>query len=71
MCFNKDVSILSYLIGFTGCILLYYRDYKIEGLFYLFIIQMQLIEYLLWLNNSCNLIVQTNPNLFVLRRCFR
>ena len=59
MCFNKDVSILSYLIGFAGCILLYYRDYKIEGLFYLFIIQMQLIEYLLWLNNSCNLINKT------------
>ena len=59
MCFNKDVSILSYLIGFSGCILLYYRDYKIEALLYAFIIQMQLIEYLLWLNNSCNLINKT------------
>jgi hypothetical protein len=39
--------------------LLYYRDYKIEALFYGFIIQMPLIEYLLWLNNSCNLINKT------------
>lgn len=59
MCLNKDVSILSYLIGLCGCILLYYRDYKIEALFYAFIIQMQLIEYLLWLNNSCNWINKT------------
>lgn len=54
MCFNKDISIISYLIGISGCILLYYREYKIESLFYAFVIQMQLIEYLLWLNNSCN-----------------
>ena len=59
MCFNKDISILSYIIGLCGCILLYYRDYKIEALFYGFIIQMQLIEYLLWLNNSCNWINKT------------
>lgn len=54
MCFNKEISIISYLIGMCGCILLYYRNYEIEGLFYAFVIQMQLIEYLLWLNNKCN-----------------
>lgn len=59
MCFNKDISILSYIVGISGCILLYYRDYKIEGLLYAFVIQMQLIEYLLWLNNKCNWINKT------------
>ena len=54
MCFNNEISIISYLIGISGCIILYYREYKIESLFYAFVIQMQLIEYLLWLNNSCN-----------------
>lgn len=66
MCFNKDISIISYLIGLSGCILLYYRNYKIEGLLYAFVIQMQLIEYLLWLNNSCNWINKTITKIGIL-----
>lgn len=54
MCFNKDISLISYIIGTLSSIFLYLRGYKIEGILYGFIVQMQLIEYLLWLNNSCN-----------------
>jgi len=54
MCYNKNVSLFSYIFGTINCIILYLRNYKIEGLLYLYIIQMQLIEYLLWSNNSCN-----------------
>ena len=59
MCYNKDVSIISYLIGISSCFLLYKRNYKIEALFYGFVIQMQLIEFLLWSNNTCNVINKT------------
>jgi len=54
MCINKEVSLITYVIGLSSCVILYFRGYKIEALFYGFIIQMQLIEYLLWLNNRCN-----------------
>jgi hypothetical protein len=54
MCINKEVSLITYGIGICSCIILYLRGYKIEALFYGFIIQMQLIEYLLWLNNRCD-----------------
>jgi hypothetical protein len=54
MCLNKEVSIITYGIGLISCLILYLRDYKIEALLYGFVIQMQLIEYLLWLNNRCN-----------------
>lgn len=54
MCFNKDISLFTYLFGIINCIILYYRNYTIEALFYGYIIQMQLIEYLLWYYNDCN-----------------
>jgi hypothetical protein len=54
MCLNKEISLTTYAIGIISCILLYYRNYKIEALFYGFVIQMQLIEYFLWLNNKCD-----------------
>jgi hypothetical protein len=54
MCINKEVSLITYVIGLSSCVILYLRGYKIEALFYGFIIQMQLIEYLLWLNNRCD-----------------
>jgi hypothetical protein len=54
MCINKEVSLITYVIGLSSCVILYLRGYKIEALFYGFIIQMQLIEYFLWLNNRCD-----------------
>lgn len=52
MCFNASISIFSYLFGFINSLILFKRGYKIEGIFYAFIIQIQLIEYLLWNNNK-------------------
>lgn len=54
MCFNSSISIASYIFGLVNSIILFKRGYEIEGAFYGFIIQMQFIEYLLWLNNRCN-----------------
>ncbi len=52
MCFNSTISIISYIIGFSSSLLLYKRGYQIEGVFYGWVVQMQLIEYLLWINNK-------------------
>jgi hypothetical protein len=60
MCFNSSISIASYIFGIVNSIILFKRGYEIEGAFYGFIIQMQLIEYLLWSNNKCN-----NKNKFI------
>lgn len=60
MCFNSSISIASYIFGIVNSIILFKRGYEIEGAFYGFIIQMQLIEYLLWTNNKCN-----NKNKFI------
>jgi hypothetical protein len=55
MCFNDRVSILTYIIGMIGCINLYFNlDLKVEAIFFAWVIQMQLIEYFLWTNQSCN-----------------
>jgi hypothetical protein len=57
MCYSKEVSIATYTIGTISSILLYNRknpSLKINGLFFLFVTQMQLIDYLIWKNNECN-----------------
>jgi hypothetical protein len=54
MCWSKEVSISTYVIGIIGCVILYNKGYKIEALFYGWVIQMQLIEYFLWAFQPCN-----------------
>lgn len=61
MCFNARVSIITYIIGMYGTYLLYNKkntnneNYnKIAALFFLCVIQMQLVEYILWNNQTCN-----------------
>ena len=57
MCYNKDISIYTYIIGLITSYLLIINDsktLKIIGWFYIFAIQMQLVEYFLWTNNTCN-----------------
>jgi hypothetical protein len=57
MCFDKETSIVTYLIGTISSIALFKSNntsYKIAGQFFLFVSQMQLIEYLLWKDTSCN-----------------
>lgn len=50
-CYNKEVSLLTYIIGSVSSIYLILtnnKSYKITGSFFLLVSQMQLIEYLLW-----------------------
>lgn len=54
MCFSAEVSITTYVIGMLGCLQLWRKNLKPESLFYLCVIQMQLIEFFLWKNNQCN-----------------
>ena len=55
MCYNKDISIGTYILGLVGCYNLYINyNYKIEAIFLAWVIQMQLVEYFLWDNQQCN-----------------
>lgn len=57
MCYNKDISIYTYIIGLISSYLLLINDkisLKILGCFFMITIQMQLVEYFLWSNNKCN-----------------
>jgi hypothetical protein len=54
MCFNAEVSISTYLIGVFGCLYLFQKKYIPEAIFFLWVIHMQLIEFLLWNNQPCN-----------------
>lgn len=57
MCYNKDVSIYTYILGLVSSYFLLINDkksLKILGCFFMVTIQMQLVEYYLWNNNKCN-----------------
>jgi len=54
MCFNADVSISTYFAGIIGSFFLYNKGYQKEALFYFFVIQMQLVEYFLWKDQTCS-----------------
>ena len=62
MCFNEQVSIITYLSGLLGTALLYKQNYKPEALFYAWVIQMQLIEFYLWRNQPCKINTQSFNN---------
>jgi hypothetical protein len=67
MCYNKEVSIGTYILGLAGCYNLYVNyNYKIEAIFFAWIVQMQLIEYVLWENQSCNDINKSTTKIGVL-----
>jgi len=58
MCYNKDISLYTYLLGLLAGYLLLQKtnkDLNLLGCFFIFVIHMQLIEYFLWTNNTCNL----------------
>ena len=49
MCFNAQISLSTYIIGIVGSSILFYQGYKAEAIFYFWVIQMQLIEFFLWM----------------------
>ncbi|MGA1563733.1 MAG: hypothetical protein ACO35C_03825 [Pontimonas sp.] len=53
MCFNAEVSLGTYIAGSAGSLLLASHNLPL-GLLYLTVVQMQLVEYLLWRNPSCD-----------------
>jgi hypothetical protein len=55
MCFNEDISLLSYLTGISGSVALFSINKIPESLFYGWVVQMQLIEYFLWKNQPCQI----------------
>ena len=61
MCFNAEVSIITYIIGMIGSFFLFKKNYIPEAIFYTWVIQMQFIEFLLWKNQPC----PSNKNLQV------
>ncbi len=57
MCYDKETSIITYSIGTTSSLLLLDStniSHKIAGIFFLFVSQMQMIEYILWNDYTCN-----------------
>jgi hypothetical protein len=62
MCFNKEVSIATYIIGMLGSIYLYKQGLIPEAIFYCCVVQMQLIEYFIWEHQSCQ-DIEINKNL--------
>lgn len=62
MCFSKEVSLLTYIIGLTGSKLLFDKGYQIEAIFYGWVIHMQLIEFFLWKYQPCSKYVSENNN---------
>jgi hypothetical protein len=58
MCFSKEVSLGTFIIGTIGSALLYSLNTtidKILAIFFFYIILMQFVEYVLWNNLTCNL----------------
>lgn len=54
MCFNKEVSIVTYVIGMTGCAALISIGHIPEAIFFGWVVQMQLIEFFLWRYQPCS-----------------
>ena len=57
MCFSENISLISFIIGIVSsvlCISLGKPIDKLFGLFFAYVILMQLIEYLLWKHQKCD-----------------
>jgi hypothetical protein len=65
MCFNAQVSLLTYLVGMIGCYLLFLESIP-EAIFLAWVIQMQLIEFILWKNQPCNSINRSTSKIGML-----
>jgi hypothetical protein len=52
MCFNSEVSLLTYFAGMSGTYVLYKENKIPEALFCGWVVQMQLVDFLLWQNSK-------------------
>lgn len=55
MCFNENISLLTYLTGLSGSAALLTKNKIPESLFYGWVVQMQLVDYFLWKNQPCEI----------------
>lgn len=55
MCFNENISLLTFLSGISGSISLATLKLIPESIFFGWVSNMQLIEYFLWKNQPCNI----------------
>lgn len=55
MCFNENVSLLTFLTGLAGSAALLTKNKIPESLFYGWVVQMQLVDYFLWKNQPCKI----------------
>ena len=60
MCYTSRDSIISYFINISSCLALYKyaksKEMTLIAIFFLFVGQMQLFDYIFWKNQSCNFI---------------
>lgn len=60
MCYTANDSLLGYIINTISSIVLFYisndTQYKLIALFFLFVGQMQILDFAFWKNTNCNLI---------------
>ena len=57
MCFSKEVSLITFIVGFISSVLCFLSEsptYKILGLFFINVVMVQLTEYLLWDHPKCD-----------------
>jgi len=57
MCFSEQMSIIAFSVGMIGSILVYSMGKiydKIGGLWFMFVSCMQLVDFFLWRNQTCN-----------------
>lgn len=54
MCYNSQVSLLTFIIGMLGSSKLFYDGHKPHAIFYAWVVLMQLVEFFLWNNQPCN-----------------
>jgi len=55
MCFNENISLLTYFTGLGGSAALLNQNRIPESLFYGWVVQMQLVDYFLWKNQPCSI----------------
>lgn len=63
MCYNAPISLFTYVFGMYFSYILYKKGFKAEAIFYIWVIQMQLIEYFLWKNQPCSQKRNSNDNI--------
>lgn len=62
MCFNEEASVAIYVLGCLGALYTWKSDSKLSSFALAAVSQIQLIEYLMWTDQSCG---ATNDNKFL------